>query len=173
MYDSKVADEEEEARFSPNSDLEVVVRSRTTARIILIISSLDEHAGVSHPSLLFAPILRAWCCCASFVADVYYLCGLNFINRRRNQWGFKNVKSVKRRIMIKWQFQKRHFAPPQSCSGGWYKPFGEKISKFGWKKPPPLFKKPNRAIWGYFGLWWHWEKKQQLNIMTLTHLFSI
>ena len=49
----------------------------------------------------------------------------------------------------------------------------QKISKFGWKKPPGLFKKPNRAIWGYFGLRWHWEKKRQLNIMTLTQLFSI
>ena len=37
--------------------------------------------------------------------------------------------------------------PPQSCSGGWYKPFGEKISQFGWKNP--LNSSKNRI--GLFG----------------------
>ena len=42
-----------EATFlSGNDD----ARSRTTARIIRIISSFEEHAGVSHPSLFFASI---------------------------------------------------------------------------------------------------------------------
>ena len=53
--------------------------------------------------------------------------------------------------MIKGRFQKRHFPPPQSCSLGWYKPFGKKISKFGWKKTPGTLQKTKL---GYLGLFW-------------------
>ena len=52
--------------------------------------------------------------------------------------------------MIKGQFQKRHFPPPQSCSGGWYKPFGEKFANLVEKTPSTLQKTKS----GYLGLFW-------------------
>ena len=63
--------------------------------------------------------------------------------------------------------------PPQTFLVDQNQPFGPKISNLASKKPPCSVKSLKRPCCPHLAVGGHWEKKQQVNILSVIQLFSI